>query len=196
VKVTGFLFILLSMVFAHADQPVVGRKAAQKYFSSDSSGSGGEHVLVLYGGEYMDSQAYAWGPNTIGGAGQANYGAGFTFDQWHNIDVSGRIDVSEFMLQGNRADKASFLPMLSFPRASSRFPLYIGAGAGLGVFFQQLSNKSALSLDYELVVGVRFMEIARSVGLFFEYGFKNQFFFLSDGQFIGTALTGGLIFDF
>ncbi len=196
------IFILLSVVSAFADQPTVGRKAAQKYFSDSSHKDAphdtvGDNVLMLYIGQYTDSTSYNWGPNSpISGVGQSNYGLDYIFDQWHGMDSHIRMDFSEYTLAGNRAAKASFLPMITFPRAETKFPLYFGLGAGMGVFLQQFSNKSTLSFDYEVIIGARFMELARSIGIFFEYGMKNHLLLLSDGQFNGTALTAGLIFDF
>ncbi len=197
-------FIILNISsYALGDQPVVGKKAAQKYFAEDAervskaSSSGGENVLMLHIGQYADSQAYNWGPTSpIGGGGLANYGVTYLVDQWHGLDTNFRADFSEYSLAGNRAVKLSIEPILTFPRAETRFPLYFGIGAGGGIFLQQINSKSNISFDYELVMGLRFMELSNLLGLFVEYGMKNHILLLSEGQFNGTALTGGLIFTF
>ena len=197
-----FLTFIISN-FAFADQPEVGKKAAQKYFTPEAAHETspnapiGDNVLMLHIGQYMDSQAYNWGPNPAQqGAGGANYGVTYLLDQWHGMDVNFRGDFSEYSLSGNRAVKLSLMPLLIFPRAETKFPLYFGIGAGGGIFLQQLSNASNISFDYELVMGLRFMELAHSTGLFVEFGMKNDVFILSQGQFNGTVLDGGIIFDF
>ena len=54
-KYVVFLLAVASLQLAFADQPVVGKKAAQKYFqksssSSEGSSSYGENVLMLHFG--------------------------------------------------------------------------------------------------------------------------------------------------
>jgi hypothetical protein len=86
--------------------------------------------------------------------------------------------------------------MIFFPDANSRFPLYFGGGAGLGVFFKQLENESALSFDYQLVAGARFFDLIDNFGLMIETGMKNHILLFSDGQFNGVFLTVGGVFNF
>jgi len=197
----AFVFGLSLASFARAEEVQVGRKAAQKYFSSDSerptSRGSGDNLLMLHLGQYTDSQSYNWGPsNLIYGAGQANYGVTYLMDQWRGLDVNLRADFSEYSLQGTRAVKLAIMPLVTFPRAETKFPLYFGIGGGGGVFLQQYPNSSNISFDYELVLGLRFMELVGSLGLFAEYGMKNHLLLLSQGQFNGTVISGGLIFNF
>ena len=152
---------------------------------------------MLHLGLYTDSQAYEWGPNSaIAGTGQSTYGVTYLFSEWHGMDVNFRADFSEYSIAGNRASQLGLIPLLTFPRVESRFPLYFGVGAGPGIFLQQLSNSSSLAFDYELLIGLRFTEIDGALGLFVEYGMKNSIFLLSQGQFNGTALDGGVVFTF
>lgn len=197
------LIFLLFPFLAQADAPKVGRRAAAKYFEKDaevlrSPAQSSENILMLHLGRYVNSQAYQWKDNgKQEDVAKATYGVTYLFDQWNSLDVNIRADFSEFLLSHNsRAVKLSLMPVWTFPRAETRFPLYFGFGAGLGIFFQQVENESNLSLDYQLMMGARFMDILESVGFFIEFGLKNHLHILSDGQLNGTALNAGAIFTF
>ena len=112
------------------------------------------------------------------------------------MDLNLRFDFNEYQLDSDRATKLSLLPLLTFPPASSHFPLYFGLGAGLGIFFQQIPDESNISFDYQLVAGARFADLIENFGVFVEFGLKNHLQVLSDGQFNGTALTTGAVFTF
>jgi hypothetical protein len=92
--------------------------------------------------------------------------------------------------------KFSIMPIITFPDASSRFPLYFGVGLGLGVFGNQIPGESTLALDYSLIAGARFFNLWGQTGLFVEGGIKNHLHLLSDGQFNGTFISSGLVFTF
>lgn len=192
-----------STCFAQKSQPVVGRAAATKYFeprspAQESSTGPADHYLALHVGRYMGSQSYEWGKNgqedDIGGN---SFGVTYRVGEWRNsMDLNLRIDYAEYKLAGVDASKISFLPLLTFPDAGSRFPLYFGAGLGMGVFFKQIEKKSALSLDYQLILGARFFDIFENTGFFIEAGLKNHVHLLSTGQLNGTFLASGLVFTF
>ena len=192
----------MGFIAANAETaPTVGRKAAQKYFDkaedAAQSAYSGENLLMLHLGTYMNSQAYQWKLNgKQENTGKVNYGVTYLFDQWSGLDLNFRADFSEYNVDSSRAVKLSLMPLLTFPRAETRFPLYFGLGLGAGVFFQQIENESNLSLDYQLIAGARFQELFETVGLFFEFGLKNHLHLLSDGQFNGTAFAAGLAFTF
>lgn len=212
----GFTYLALGFLFvsaigfvtkAQAQQPKVGRKAASAYFAKDAdasqethsrSSAGGENVLMLHLGKYVGSQAYQWKDSgKQDNVGRASYGVSYLFDEWGGLDTFIRVDFNEYDVNGTKASKLSLLPLWTFPRAESRFPLYFGIGAGLGVFFTQVEGESNLALDYQLVAGARFMDLADTNGGFFiEYGMKNHLHILSDGQLNGTVVTGGAIFTF
>ncbi|AHI05274.1 hypothetical protein BDW_03830 [Bdellovibrio bacteriovorus W] len=204
-----FLTLIFSLMMTQLawgqEAPVVGRDAAAKYFqkrdpaqSYNSGNSNSDHFLAIHFGRYMGSQSYDWSKqgqkDDVGGN---NFGVTYRMGEWQNsMDLHIRIDYTEFDLPEENASKLSFMPLITFPDASSRFPLYFGAGLGLGVFFKQVSDKSALSLDYQLVLGARFFDIFENTGFFIEAGLKNHIHVLSSGQFNGTFLAGGLVFTF
>lgn len=199
--------LLSGAAFAQEGQPRVGRAAAAKYFQKNGEEEGGagskiqgasDHYLALSVGNYVSSQSYDWGQhgqqNGVGGMGvDVTYRVG----EWYkSMDLNLRIGYNQYDVGGEDASKLSFMPMITFPDAGSRFPLYFGAGAGLGVFLKQANGKSPLSLDYQLVVGARFFDIFENTGFFIEAGLKNHLLITSSGQLNGTFLAGGLVFTF
>lgn len=209
-RVKTFLFLVLplfvsSLAFAQGSQPIVGREAAAKYFQPRDSENdyrsvrgASDHYLALHFGRHMASQSYDWGRyGQEDDVGKNQFGVTYRVGEWHNsMDLALRLDYSEFKVGGEKPTKLSFLPLVTFPDASSRFPLYFGAGVGMGVFFKQATGKSALSLDYQLIAGARFFDILENTGFFVEAGLKNHLLILSSGQFNGTFLATGLVFTF
>ena len=195
-----------STAMAQDSQPRVGRDAAAKYFQKRGDGEQGgsqiqgasDHYLAISFGRYVSSQSYDWGKegqqNGVGGNGlDLTYRVG----EWYkSMDLNLRIGYNQYDVGGEDASKLSFMPMITFPDAGSRFPLYFGAGAGLGVFLKQANGKSPLSLDYQLVIGARFFDIFENTGFFIEAGLKNHLLITSSGQLNGTFLAGGLVFTF
>jgi hypothetical protein len=183
-------------------QPRVGRKAAEKYMGqrgrATSSGGGGAHYLALHGGTFVSDNAYLWGlPDNQSNTGRWNVGVTYRVGEWVNsMDLGLRVDLQSFALAEGGAKKLSFLPIITFPDASSRFPLYFGAGIGPGVFINQIAQESSISVDYQLFAGVRFFDILGSTGFFVEAGLKNHFLLFSSGQFNGTFVAGGAVFTF
>ena len=218
VLVIKFVLLLMPLVFvslqSFADdaQPRVGRDAAAKYFqrsdSSSSSNSGGggggglssstAHYLALQVGTYMNSQSYDWGKN-----GQENdvgnyfFGVTYRVGEWVNsMDLDIRIDYDSYKVGGDQTSQLTFMPVIMFPDAPSKFPLYFGAGAGPGVFLKQTGNKSPLSIDYQIMLGARFFDVFENAGFFIEAGLKNFLLLTSSGQLNGTFISTGMVFTF
>lgn len=224
----GIILISLSATLGRADdRPIVGRRAAQKYFTHrtvasqseeqastqkavevknnpsepvniSSPTSRGDHYLALHAGMFVDSHAWAWGHNgTPDNIGKTNFGVTYRFgDGGQTMDWVIRTEFTSYSLPEGDAFKISFVPMLLFPEAESRFPLYFGAGLGPGIFAKQTPDSSPLSLDYELVAGVRFFNLWRSTGFFAETGLKNHFHLIGAGQFNGVFISVGALFSF
>lgn len=220
------LMLVLIGTTVFAEQPEVGKKAAAKYFQKNSprggeaasytntsderrarrgpaaedEGSAGasSHYLQLHFGRFVGSQAWEWGQSgRVEEAGEYTLGVTYKFDQWGQFaDVNLRVDFIEYKVVGQRPQKMSMLPLVIFPDSGSRFPLYFGAGAGLGVFFKQVGDESTLSLDYQLVAGARFFDVFENGGFFIETGLKNHIQLLNSGQFNGTFLSVGALFTF
>ena len=197
----SFTILGLALVFiwgssrASRAEESVGRAAAQKYFQSDS-GSASSGVLMLHYGQFLNSDAYSWADaSPVDGAGLSTFGITGSLEEWHGFDLNLRADLINYNLNPKPAQQLIVMPLLTFPRAQTGFPLYFGAGLGPGIFTQQIANKSVLAIDYELLIGARFMHLYEGVGVFIEGAMKNDFFALSTGQFIGTALEFGFIFN-
>ena len=201
------VFMMGFSLASDAQVPKVGRRAAAKYFEKDREVlrepaperyvREGNEVLMLSIGTFIGSKSYQWkGSDSRDNLGRSSYGVTYLYEEWKGLDMNIRADFNEYKLDDNRAVKLSLMPLITFPRAESHFPLYFGIGAGLGVFFQQVPDESNLSFDYQLIAGARFMDLFNNLGFFFELGLKNHLHLLSDGQFNGTALTAGLIFSF
>lgn len=199
-----FVALLISQASFAQEPPRVGRKAAARYFEANpeprapaQDTSPSESLLMIHAGGFTESTSYKWqGDPKQTGIGKATYGITYLYDHWGKLDTNIRMDFIEFKLNNDRATKLSLMPLWTFPMAESRFPLYFGLGAGLGIFFTQIGDESNLSFDYQLVAGVRFLDIIDNFGAFVEYGLKNHLHLLSDGQYNSTALTAGVAFTF
>ncbi|MFN7905569.1 MAG: hypothetical protein ACK5P5_10340 [Pseudobdellovibrionaceae bacterium] len=224
-KFLFFVILLLESSLSWAQQVEVGRKAASKYFeknsadggdsvstndsdkergfvrrkiaNDDSSGSS-DHYLQLHAGKFMSGDAWGWGQSERqNDVGEYTLGLTYKFDHWGDYaDLNLRVDFSEYKVLNKKPFKMSFLPLVLFPDSGSRFPLYFGAGVGVGVFFKQVEDESTLSLDYQLVAGARFFDVFENGGFFIETGLKNHLQLLNSGQFNGTFLAVGALFTF
>ncbi len=188
----------------------VGRDKARSYFKkrepasepaapSYSTSSGAPpRVLMLHAGTYLSSEVWRWKiDQKQENVGKNTFGVTYRMGEWTNsMDFNLRIDFNEYSVEDVKPLKMSLLPLLIFPDAASQFPLYFGLGGGLGVFFKQNEGSSNLSFDYQLIAGVRLMNLFGGNGVFLETGLKNHLHLLSQGQFNGVFLALGGIFSF
>lgn len=184
----------------------VGREAAQRYFGAGSkpavretaSVDSAQRYLQVHLGSFVSDRAYRWGGDLERDVG--GFQAGFTYrlGEWvGTADLNLRVDYLSYQLEQGEARKLAFLMMFSLPDSMSYFPLYFGLGLGPGVFLRQIPERSSLSLDYQLVVGLRFFNVLGSTGFFFESGIKDHFHLLSSGQVAeGLFVTAGPVFTF
>lgn len=183
----------------------VGEDSAREYFTTRSTRavagrapSESDRLLMLHIGGYLDGDAYEWGPGgKVRNAGRNTFGVGYRVGEWVNsMDLIFRADFNTYSLAQGESLKLSLVPVIVFPDAASRFPLYFGGGIGPGIFFRQLENESNLSLDYQLFAGARFFNVYQTVGFTVEGGLKNHLHLLSSGQFNGTYFSLGTVFVF
>ena len=186
-------------------KPEVGEKAARKYFeeresskSERSPSNEGSRYLALHFGPFLNDKQYRWGDKDRSeDVGQLIFGVDYRMGQWtSSMDLLLRADLISFDIDEENPLKLSLMPVVTFPDVEGNFPLYFGAGAGVGVFFRQLDDESELSFDYALLTGVRFPELFESGGLIFEAGYRGQVFLLSSGQHTGVYVTVGGVFNF
>lgn len=220
VKMTSvftLFFVLAALQPANANQPVVGKKAAQKYFSAQAKDpedintvqtprrigqietlSSNDHYLSLSFGKLTQTDSYNWGSDTketnIGGM-LADLTYRLTMDS-ELYDEGIRVSYGEYRPQGERAQKLSFLYTMLLPDAGSQFPIYFGLALGPGIFMKQLSAESAISLDYQLLLGLRLFNVFEKTGFSIEGGLRNHLHVLSNGQLNGVFVTAGAVFTF
>lgn len=182
--------------------PPVGKEVAADYMSSRASASDENtgrqsHYLAIHVGRLMSGDAWEWGQrNKLSDAGSYSAGVTYRVKEWSTMDLNLRIDFNEYKVLGETPLKMSLMPLLIFPDASSKFPLYFGVGGGPGIFFKQLADESQIAFDYQLLMGARFFDIANQAGFFVETGMKNHLLVLTSGQFNGVFLTTGAVFTF
>ncbi len=211
------VFILLSVTFSFGawsqvdvtHVPEVGPEKGREYMRrrapapassrrpASLPGPTGPRYLSLHVGGFIDQDVYRWGDRDNQDVGQLNTGVSYKVGEWTQaMDLLFRADFTTFHLLERRALKMSLLPVVTFPDSGSQFPLYFGAGAGLGVFFKQAPGFSSLSLDYQILAGARFFDVFQGAGLMFEGGLKNHVHLFSKGQHNGIFFTAGTVFRF
>lgn len=189
----------------YESQPT-GKKAAQKFFSKGTKESSTEissrdsdHFMMIGVGAFVNSKSYKWGPKRADDdPGEFNASVTYRYGEWVNsMDALFRVEYQSFDVEADTdPKKLSLLSMIMFPDARSGFPLYFGAGIGVGVFMSQPDDESNLSFDYQLVLGGRMLNVFESLGFFVETGIKNHVHLLSSGQFDGVFVTFGSAFTF
>jgi hypothetical protein len=185
-----------------------GKRAADEYMvkevegpvtedNSSSSGPDGSHFLALHIGPYVDSQVHNWGVKDKDNEGEFAAAVTYRMGEWINSsDLLVRIAWQSVDINDTGTSKLSLMPIVSFPDARAKFPLYFGAGLGLGVFLDQVDDESSLSFDYTILVGTRFFNVFDTIGLMLEVGIDNHIFLTSKGQFSGTYVAVGTVFEF
>jgi len=215
---TAWIFVT-SNAFAQS-APKVGRNAAAKYFQKNGVAQNREvedltsanqrypssiealgsqdHYLALGIGSFTSSAAYNWG----NGSKQSDISK-MGFDLTYRLtpdsqlyDQIIRVSYNTYEPLGDSSSKMSFLYGITFPDAGSQFPLYFGLLAGPGIFFKQLDGESSLSLDYQMILGLRLFNLFETAGFFIEGGLRNHLQLTSDGQLNGTFVSAGAVFTF
>lgn len=201
ILVMSFVFLNSTLVQAEGDTPVVGRKSAQRFFEKEVAPKNdpSEHLLMLHLGTYTSTEVWNWccqidRQDNV----KANFlGLTYRMGEWTStMDNNLRIEFITYEIEEYRPQKISFTDLVTFPDAAAKFPLYFGLGLGVGVFLKQVPARSALSADFQLVAGGRWINAAGRTGFFIEAGLKNHINVLSAGQFNGVFLAGGAVFSF
>src|SRR5665213_1048164 len=175
------------------NSPETGKAKAKQYFQSRKGekaagatvveGGAAPHILALQIGTFFSDNSYKWGDSDHPSTGKLNAGVTYRMGEWVNsMDFSIRIEYTDFDFGNGVAKAISFSPIITFPDANSRFPLYFGAGVGAGLFVQQVHDRSPISLDWQVVVGARFFDVFEKIGFVVETGMKNHVLLFSEGQ--------------
>lgn len=191
-----------------APKKKVGEGAAREYFterknsesnnSDHESGAEGVRYMAIQLGSFMSDTQHRWGgARRADDVGELTLGVTYRVGEWVNsMDLLARIEYQMYEIDNQTTKKLSLLPMITFPDVRSGFPLYFGAGAGLGLFLDQVPDESDLSLDYQIIAGLRLMDMFENGGVILETGLKGHFHLIGSGQFSGTFLSVGGAFTF
>jgi hypothetical protein len=193
------IFLMFMSTVSWAETPVVGRKAAGKFFKRNVDAiTDDDHYMAIHFGRFMDSQAWEWGQDgkekKIG-----NWNFGVTYKMGpvtDTMDWNIRVELTEYDVVGEKPMKLSFVPVIIFPEAASKFPIYFGGGLGGGAFVKQVKSESTITLDYQLFLGARYFDVVGTTGFFLESGVKNHLQLLSPGQANTVYLNFGTVFSF
>ncbi len=158
--------------------------------------AGDPHYFALHIGTYVDSQGYKWGTGDQHDIGKFNAGVTYRLGEAVNsADFMIRMEYSSYSLDEGDAHKLAFIAMITFPDSNSKFPLYIGAGAGPGFFCTAawpIRDVSRLSAGRRCPIP----NVVDNLGFFVEFGMKNDFQLFSSGQFNGLFLGAGAAWTF
>ena len=183
----------------------VGEKAARKYFQAREGGKkaarravDADRFMALYFGGFVSDKQHRWGrQEREEDVGEVIFGVDYRVGEWvSSMDMMLRAELLSYELDDENPLLLNLMPIVTFPDFKGGFPLYFGAGAGVGVFFRQLENESDLSLNYNVLAGVRFPELFEKGGLMLETGLLGHVHVLSSGQFSGVYLKVGSVFAF
>lgn len=190
----------------------VGEGAARQYFierkeratsmgasrQPSSIGGGGPRYLAVQAGTFISDKQYRWGKKERNeDVGEMILNLSYRMGQWKNsMDLLLRAEFMTYDIDSETPRKLSLMPVVTFPDVEGNFPLYFGAGVGVGVFLDQVASESDLSLDYQVIAGVRFLDLWENGGLVAETGIKGHVHLVSSGQFNGVFLTVGGAWNF
>lgn len=163
-----------------------------------SSSSDWVRYMQIYAGGFLTDKTYNWGAEAQRNRGNWFLGFNYRLGEWSSTaDFSLRVEYQTFELKEGPARKLSTTFLFTLPDAPSKFPVYFGVAVGPGFFLKQIKNESTLSLDYQLLLGVRLFDMVDSGGFFIETGIKDHVLLLSDGQFSeGFFMSAGAVFTF
>ena len=153
--------------------------------------------MALQVGTFLSQNSHDWGTDEDDVSAQFTAGVSYRLGGWERLmDLLFRGDFISFKGKAEEPLKLTLMPVIAFPDARSHFPIYFGAGAGVGLFLKNFKNESVLSLDYQIFGGVRIVDIIGSTGLSVEVGVKNHFAVLTDGHHENTFITLGTVSSF
>ena len=193
------LFLFLS--FQGQAVEVVGTDVSDSYFRSrarsHASSANLAHFIGIHFGTFIKDEALDWSETREKNRGKSLFGTTYRLGELGRlVDMSLRFNYTNYNLTKKSPRQFSLSPLFLIPSTRSQFPLYLGAGLGLGAIFSQVDSKSFLALNYHLLTGLRFFNVFGSVGTFLEAGYTGHVHLISNGEFHGFYILVGLLFTF
>lgn len=85
---------------------------------------------------------------------------------YHFGDFNLHISLFSSQMRKQRATLIEITPRISIPEIRTAFPLYIGAGVGMGLYPYHIVRKlPSLSINSHLFIGLRFFDLYHNLGL-------------------------------
>ena len=112
-------------------------------------------------------------------------------------DLNLRIELHSVKLESQRSLRISVAPHFTLPDIRSGFPIYVGLGGGFGLFPRHILKKQpALSLNVQMLIGMRFIDVYKNVGLMVELNLKMHTPFQDMKLYMELLTNAGLVFSF
>ena len=112
-------------------------------------------------------------------------------------DFNLRIELGAVELESQRSFRISVAPHFTLPDIRSGFPVYVGVGGGFGLFPRHILKKQpALSLNAQMLIGVRFIDVYKNVGFMMELNLKMHTPFQDMKLYMELLANMGFVFSF
>ena len=113
-------------------------------------------------------------------------------------DLSIRVELLSMKFADKKREwLVDVVPVFSLPDVRSGFPVYVGAGGGVGLFPRHIVKKEpVLSFNARLFAGVRVIDWYENMGFFGEVSVKTQFPVYDAKLYMEVFLTLGGLFSF
>lgn len=188
--------------FSHEKDKSSGYKyVIRNYFSSRKPNlethQGSPRHLALYVGASLYGEATDQSP--LKPFSTVLFGLSQRIKEFSTIgDLNIRVELlSMKFADGKREWLVNVVPVFSLPDVRSGFPVYVGAGAGMGLFPRHIVRKKpTLSLNARLLAGVRVIDWYENIGFLGEVSAKMQIPFYDNKMYLEILLNLGGLFSF
>ena len=112
-------------------------------------------------------------------------------------DLHLKVSMFSSQMPTQKATLLEVTPFISIPEIQTTFPFYIGMGLGVGFYPRYLIQKlPSASINTQLFVGLRFLEIYYNLGFFTELNLKIHYPLSEMKVYLSTISQWGFIFRF
>ena len=112
-------------------------------------------------------------------------------------DLNLKIELHSVALETQRSTQVTITPHFSLPDIRSGFPIYVGFGAGFGLFPRHILKKQpALSFNVQMYTGLRLIDIYKNFGLITELNLRMRTPFQDMKLYMELLMNVGFVFSF